>query len=172
MNETTTQMDERDIEILQAVAESGTGSPETIQERTGIPKSTVHYRINRLKEKGVVKNDLFDLDLEKLGLRITVITEVLATFHEGYHETVGEKLGDITGVNHVYFTMGDTDFVVIARLTDREMVEQLVERYESIEEVERTSSKFVITTVKDQQNPVLDYDIETLLGTGAALDTE
>ena len=165
-------MDERDLEILMAIAEAGTGSPEAIQERTGIPKSTVHYRINRMKEEGVVRNDLFDLDLETLGLRITVISEVMATFHEGYHETVGEKLGDIEGVNQVYFTMGDTDFVVIARLTDREMVEQLVERYEAIEEVERTSSKFVITTVKDQQRPILDYEMETLLGAGTPIGEE
>ena len=157
-------MDQRDVEILLAVAEAGTGSPEVIQERTGIPKSTVHYRINRLKEEGVVENDLFDLDLEKIGLKITVISEVMANYGRGYHTEVGRKLGDIEGVNQVYFTMGDTDFVVIARLTDREMVETLIEEYESIDEVERTSSKFVVTTVKDQQRPVLDYEPETLLG--------
>ena len=165
-------MDRRDVEILLAVAEAGTGSPEVIQERTGIPKSTVHYRINRLKEEGIVENDLFDLDLEKLGLHITIISEIMASYEEGYHETVGTKLGEIEGVNQVFFTMGDTDFVVIARLTDREMVERLVERYEAIDEVERTSSQFVITTVKDQQRPVLDYEPGTLLGEDADEDEE
>lgn len=155
-------MDERDLEILMAIAELGTGSPEAIQEETGIPKSTVHYRLTKLREDGVIENDLYDLDLENVGLKITVITEVMATYKQGYHETVGEKLGEVEGVNQVYFTMGDTDFVVISRLTDREMVERLVEDFEAIDEVERTSSKFVITTVKEEANALRDYDVETL----------
>lgn len=163
-------MDERDLRILTAVAEAGTGSPDAIEAETGIPKSTVHYRIEKLREQGVIENDLFDVDLEKVGLDITVISEVMATFEEGYHETVGQKLGEIEGVTQVYFTMGDTDFVVIARLTDREMVERLVAAYESIDEVERTSSKFVITTVKDESNPLCDHDVETLLAANEAAE--
>lgn len=156
-------MDKRDLEILKAIAELGTGSPEAIQEETGIPKSTVHYRINKLREDGVVENDLFDLDLDAVGLPITVISEVDASYEESYHDRVGRELGDIEGVTQVYFTMGDTDFVVIARLTDREMVEELIEAYESIEEVVRTSSKFVITTVKDETNPLKEFSSDTLL---------
>ncbi|WP_160134272.1 Lrp/AsnC family transcriptional regulator [Halococcus salsus] len=156
-------MDERDLRILQAAAELGTGSPEAIAAHTEIPKSTVHYRITQLKERGVVTNDLLDVDPEKLGLEITVVTEVIADYQQDYHETVGEELAAIEGVNQVYFTMGDTDFVVIAHLTDREMVHELVAEYEAIDEVVRTSSQFVIGTVKQQSNPVNDFELETLL---------
>ncbi len=156
-------MDEKDIRILTAIARDGTASPDEIENATGIPKSTVHYRLNQLREAGVIENDLYDINLEKVGLSITLISEIWAEFGEGYHDTVGEKLAAVEGVNQVYFTMGDTDFVVIAHLANREMVETLVEDYESIDEIERTSSKFVITTVKDEQNPLNDFDVETLV---------
>lgn len=156
-------MDRRDLEILQAIAERGTGSPEVIEAETDIPKSTVHYRVKKLREEGVITNDRYDVDLEKVGLEITVISEVMAQYERGYHARVGEKLGEVEGVNQVYFTMGDTDFVVISKLTGREMVERLIEDFEAIDEVERTSSKFVITTVKDESNPLKDYDIDKLL---------
>ncbi|WP_254531304.1 Lrp/AsnC family transcriptional regulator [Natrinema gelatinilyticum] len=156
-------MDEKDIRILTAIAKDGTASPDKIEDTTGIPKSTVHYRLNRLRESGVIENDLYDIDLEKVGLSITLISEVWAEFEEGYHDLVGEKLAAVEGVNQVYFTMGDTDFVVIAHVANREMVETLVEDYEAIEEIERTSSKFVITTVKDERNPLNDFDVETLV---------
>ncbi|MDS0473800.1 Lrp/AsnC family transcriptional regulator [Natrinema sp. 1APR25-10V2] len=156
-------MDEKDIRILTAIARDGTASPDEIEDATGIPKSTVHYRLNQLREAGVIENDLYDIDLEKVGLSITLISEIWAEFGEGYHDTVGEKLAAVEGVNQVYFTMGDTDFVVIAHLANREMVETLVEDYEAIDEIERTSSKFVITTVKDEQNPLNDFDVETLV---------
>lgn len=156
-------MDERDIRILKAVAELGTGSPEAIATQTEIPKSTVHYRISQLKESGILTNELLDVDLDKIGLEITIVTEVIADYQEGYHDTVGERLADIEGVNQVYFTMGDTDFIVIAHLTDREMVNRLIMEYKSIDKVVRTSSQFVIGTVKDNSNPIGDFKLETLL---------
>lgn len=155
-------MDERDVRILSAVAEEGTMSPEKLESATGIPKSTIHYRLDQLRDAGVVLDDLGNIDLKSVGLSITIISEVWAQFEEGYHETVGEKLAGVEGVNQVYFTMGDTDFVVIAHLANREMVERLVEEYEAIDEIRRTSSKFVITTIKDEQNPLNDYETETL----------
>ena len=170
-------IDARDIEILLAIATEQSPSTERIHESTGIPKSTVHYRLNSLKEDGVVTDDLFNLDLEEVGLEITIISEIWAEFDEGYHDRVGQQLSDIEGVNQVYFTMGDTDFVVIARLSSRDSVVDLVERYESIDEIKRTSSKFVITAIKDQ-TPIgllADYEQETLLeahgiGTDAATE--
>lgn len=128
-------MDERNIRILQAVADLGTGSPDEISEYTDIPKSTVHYRLTKLKEDGIVTDDLFDVDLEKLGLEITVISEVIAEYEEQYHDEVGKKLAAVEGVNQVYFTMGDTDFVVIAHLSDRKMVQRLISDYEMIDEI-------------------------------------
>lgn len=158
-------LDERDIKILCAIAEHESSNTEEIHEATGIPKSTVHYRIQSMKEDKIIKNDLFEIDREKLGLEITIISEVWAEFGEGYHEQIGKKLAEINGVNQVYFTMGDTDFVVIARLTSRDMVEGLVEEYEAIDEISRTSSKFAITTIKENTNigMIRDYDEEMLL---------
>jgi DNA-binding Lrp family transcriptional regulator len=157
-------MDEKDLRILTAIAREETGSAERIEAATGIPKSTVHYRLQQLRENGVIRNGLYDVDLDKLGLSITLISEVWAEFEEGYHETVGEKLAAVEGINQVYFTMGETDFVVIAHVANRSMVEDLVESYEAIDEINRTSSKFVITTVKDEPNPLNDFALETLVG--------
>jgi DNA-binding Lrp family transcriptional regulator len=147
-------VDARDLEILKAVYELGDPSPKRIEEETGIPKSTVHYRLNKLRERGIIRNDLYELDLEAIGFRVTVITEVLAEYEHGYHES---------GVSNVYFTMGDTDFIVVAHLPDSTFVRRLVEAYESIEGVVRTSSTLAIETIKEEQNPLITYDLETLV---------
>jgi hypothetical protein len=75
-------------------------------------------------------NDLFDLDLQAFNLEIKFISEVIAEYDEQYHERAGNKLAEIEGVNQVYFTMGDTDFFVIANLSDRKMIREVVEEYE------------------------------------------
>lgn len=163
-------MDEKDIQILYTALTEKITSPERLAEVTEIPKSTVHYRLENLQEEGVIENDLFDVDLEKLGLSLRVISEVMAEYEKGYHEEVGERLAEIEGVNQVYFTMGDTDFVVVATLSSRDMVEELVAQYEAIDAVTRTSSKFVITTVKESEHPLTDFELETLFQEVGALD--
>lgn len=156
-------MDERDVEILKTIADTGDPSPKAIEAATGIPKSTVHYRIEKLRDQGVIEDDLYSIDITALGLDLTIISEVTATYREGYHEEVGRKLSAIEGVSQVYFTMGDTDFIVVANLADRTMVEDLIAAYERIDEVERTSSSFTITTIKDERTPLRNYDLETLV---------
>jgi len=155
-------MDERDITILKAISDLGTGSPERIHEETDIPVSTIHYRLNNLREAGVIEDDLYDLDLEALGLGVTVIVEILANYSDSYDD-VAEELLEIEGVTQAYFTMGETDFVVIARLSDSEKVERLIREFEAIEEVERTNSTFVIDPLRDGQRVLQSYSLETLI---------
>ncbi|MFC6734066.1 MULTISPECIES: Lrp/AsnC family transcriptional regulator [unclassified Haladaptatus] len=167
-------MDERDIEILKVLFELGDPSPKQIAAETGVPKSTVHYRLGKLREAGILKNDLYDVDLTEAGLGITVITEVMAEYEEDYQKTTGEKLAAIEGVSGVYFTMGDTDFVVIAHLPNSQFVSRLINSYEAVDGVSRTSSKFVITTIKNEPNPFNNYSLDTLqsvdLSTSGAFD--
>lgn len=155
-------MDGRDVEILKTIADLGEPSPKAIEEETGIPKSTVHYRLESLREEGVIEDDLYNIDMEKLGLGHTVVSQVTAEYAEGYHNEVGKKLAAIEGVNQVYFTMGDIDFVVIVNLDGHQMVEDLISAYEDIDEVERTSTSSVITTIKNEQTPLRDFELETL----------
>lgn len=155
-------MDERDVRLLKAIADLGTGSPEKLHEETDIPVSTIHYRLNNLREEGVVVNDLYDLDLDELGLGVTVVLEVL-TSYEGSYEYVGEKISDVDGVTQTFFTMGETDFMVIARLPHSDDVERLISDFEAIEEVDRTNSTFVVARPQDVSRPLTSYDLDTLL---------
>ena len=155
-------MDERDVRLLKAIADLGTGSPERLHEATDIPVSTIHYRLNNLREAGVIENDLYDIDLESFGLGVTVVVEVLADY-QGTYEEFGEKLLAVEGVTQAYFTMGETDFILVAHLTDREMVERLISDFEAIDEVERTYSTFVVSTLRDSHRVLQSYSLDTLV---------
>ena len=155
-------MDERDITLLKAISDLETGSPERLHEETGIPVSTIHYRLNNLREEGVITNDLYDIDLDAFGLGVTVVVEVFADY-TGSHHGVSEKIMAIEGVTKAYFTMGETDFVVIARLSDSDVVERLINDFESIEEIDRTNSTFVISTLRDSHRALQSYSLETLI---------
>ncbi|GAB7090706.1 Lrp/AsnC family transcriptional regulator [Halorubrum luteum] len=155
-------MDERDVRLLKAIADLGTGSPEQLHEETDIPVSTIHYRLNNLRDAGVIENDLYDFDHEELGLGVTVIVEVLADY-DGPYEEFAEQLLTVEGVTQAFFTMGETDFVVIARLSSSDTVERLISDFERIPQVERTNSTFTVATLRDEPRAPSTYDLETLV---------
>ena len=155
-------MDERDIRLLKAISDLGTGSPERLHEETDIPVSTIHYRLNNLREAGIIQNDLYDIDLEEVGLDVTVLVKLLTDYH-GTHHDFEEKILEVEGVSQAYFTMGETDFVVVAHLPDRELVEQLITDLERIDEVRGTNSTFVVSTLRHSSRAFENYELETLL---------
>ncbi|ERH12728.1 MAG: transcriptional regulator [halophilic archaeon J07HB67] len=155
-------MDERDVEILKAISDLETGSIERVSETTGIPVSTIHYRLNNLREAGVIENDLYDLDLDELGLGVTVVLEVLTSYDDG-HEAMGEEISGVEGVTKVFFTMGETDFVVIARLPDSDDVERLISDFEALDHVDRTNSTFVVAHERDTSRPLQSYSEASLV---------
>ena len=154
-------MDERDVRLLKAISDVGTGSPERLHEETQIPVSTIHYRLNNLREEGVIENDLYDLDHEALGLGVTVIVEVLASYEGPYEEFAAELLA-VEGFTQSFFTRGETDFVVLARLSSSDTVERLISDFEAIPEVERTTSTFTIAALRDEPRAPATYDLDTL----------
>jgi DNA-binding Lrp family transcriptional regulator len=154
-------MDERDVRLLRAIADLGTGSPEKLHEETDIPVSTIHYRLNNLRDEGVITNDLYDLDLEAVGLGVTVVVEILADL--GEREVVERELLDIEGVTHLFSTMGETDFIAVARLPDADQVGRLIDDFEHVATVERTNSTFVIEAIHEDARALGSYDLETLL---------
>jgi DNA-binding Lrp family transcriptional regulator len=156
-------LDEKDVRILHAIGQERTTQSERLGEATAIPPQTVYYRRRKLREEGVLQGDLADVDLESVGLPVTVISDVDAEFDRGYHEEVGQKLADIDGVNQVYFTMGDTDFVVVSHLVSHDNVVDLVEAFESIPEITRTNSTLAVSTIKAGDSPLVDYDVDTLV---------
>lgn len=154
-------MDERDVRLLKAIADLGTGSPEKLNDETGIPVSTVHYRLKRLREQGVIENDCCDFNLDELGLGVTVILEVLAPYGDDY-DGLAETLLAIEGVTNMYFMLGEMDFVAIARLSDADEVERLVKDFNAVPAVERTFSKLVINTHREDSRALGSYSLETL----------
>ena len=158
----TASMDERDLAILKAISELGTGSPEQIHEETDIPVSTVHYRLNNLREAGIIENDLYDIDLDALGLGVTVLVEVLADY-AGAHSDVADEIAALEGVTTLLSTMGETDFVAVAHLPDEDAVGRLLREFEEISAVERTNSTYVIETLYDDARALSSYSLETLV---------
>lgn len=144
----TRGLDETDVEILKRLEESSDRNLEELAEELDCSPSTIHYRIAKLKEEGVITEVSADLDPAAFGLDTLVLTEVTVSHEGGYADEIGEALTEIAGVNAVYYTMGDVDFVVIAQVQDREQLYEMIDAIVTIDGVDETSSRFVIRELK------------------------
>ena len=62
------QLDDKDTQILELLIEDARASTKSIADRLGIPRVTVHDRIKRLQDRGVIDKFTVKISHEKLGL--------------------------------------------------------------------------------------------------------
>lgn len=141
------ELDETDIELLECVEDDFDVNLDTLADELDLSKSAIHYRLNKLKDAGVIEGVTADLNPSPFGLEMVAITELSVTHEHGYSESLGTELADLDGVEQVYYTMGDVDFVAISRVQDRDQMNQVIENMVAIEGVNETSSRFVMDEI-------------------------
>jgi DNA-binding Lrp family transcriptional regulator len=145
-------LDETDLAILELIEADFDVSLETVAQKLDLSKSAVHYRVKKLKKNEVIRSVTADVDPFALGLEMVAITDVTVSHEEGYSENIGGDLMAIPGIEEVYYTMGDIDFVAISRVQTREQLNNLIEEVVAIDGVNETSSKFVMEEFHDIRN--------------------
>jgi len=158
-------LDEVDLELLERIEADFDVSLDTLADELDLSRSAVHYRLEQLRERGVVEGVTADLDPTAFGLDMVAITEVSVTHEEGYSENIGTELADLDGVEQVYYTMGDVDFVVVSRVQNRSQMHDVIESMVGIDGVDETSSRFVMDEIqtRPQVAPVLSEESRSAL---------
>lgn len=156
-------LDENDLEIIRELEQNDEKNLEELADELDLSKSTIHYRLNRLKENGVITDISADIDPRSLGLAMVVITEVNVSHERGYADDIGDGLVDIDGVQQVYYTMGDVDFVVISRVQNHDQMNEVIDDIVAIEGVNETSSRFVMRELKNE-NRILENMSDEMIG--------
>ncbi len=142
-------VDEIDREILRILQSDARTTREQIAKRLKLSKSTVHYRVRKLEDAGIIEGYYAKLNPSKLGKGYEAVTLVRAKFTPSYHEKLGQKLAELPGVWAVYFTFGDNDFTIMTRGVGRDDLMSAIENLTKIRGIERTSSQLVVKTIKE-----------------------
>lgn len=137
-------LDETDIQLLERIEDDHEINLADLADELDLSKSAIHYRLNKLKDGNVVTSVSADIDPLQLGLNMLIITDVYASHEVDYAEDIGTALTNIDGVFEVYYTMGDVDFVTLARVQTREQMNELLNEIVSVGGVNETSSRFVM----------------------------
>ena len=124
-------MDGLDVEILQRLSQDARKSYLEIARELNVANATVHERISKLKEKGILKGFYTRMSAEKLGRPITAFVGLITSQNKQLHRLV-ERLKQIEEIEEAHTVTGKYDFLIKLRARSNDELQELLNRIGSI----------------------------------------
>jgi Lrp/AsnC family transcriptional regulator for asnA, asnC and gidA len=142
------KVDELDISIIKELQDDARKSYREIADRLNVAEGTVYNRVHKLREIGVIKRFIPDLDFSKLGYDLTAVIGVVV---EGGHlPEIEEKISREPNTTAVYDVTGDYDALIVAKFKDRSSLNDFVKKILAMEYVKHTYTMLVLNVVKEE----------------------
>tara|TARA_B100000683_G_C12474392_1_gene548948 strand:+ start:136 stop:609 length:474 start_codon:yes stop_codon:yes gene_type:complete len=142
------KLDDLDKKILEKLLSDSRTSYQEIARDLIVSGGTIHVRINKMKEAGVIKGSKLVLDVGKLGLEFQAFVGINLVNARDY-KTVLEKLKDFPEIVEVHYTTGGFSlFAKTLTKNSKEFHLFLIEKLQSIQEIQSTE------TIISLDNPV------------------
>jgi len=146
-------IDETSLNVIRELLRDARLSFREVARRIGISSGTVASRVRELERNGVIKKYTVQLDHEKMGYELTVITEIIVS--GGRVMEVGEKIAAYPETTGVYNVTGESDIMVIAKFKTRQKLSDFTKNITKMPHVERTETHLVLNTLKENYDRLI-----------------
>ena len=102
-------IDELDLKLIQKMMENADHSYAELGEELFVSAGTIHVRIKKLTEMGVIKNKILKVDYKKIGLDVVAFVGVYLE-KSSLYDSVAKQLKKIPqDKDYEYFFRGHSD---------------------------------------------------------------
>lgn len=140
-------LDEIDKQILRILQDNARTSYREIQEQLGISIGTIHNRIAKLKENGIIEGYTIRLNNVKLGYKLTFLIRI--NVDGKYTEEILNEIAQIPEVCSIFHTTGDQSAALICRFKESEDVHKFIRELNQKEYITRTNSNMILKEYKN-----------------------
>lgn len=140
-------IDELDERILKILLLEGRSSAREMGARLHVSTSTVTARIEKLRERQILRGFTANIDFQKLGYELTAVTEIIVS--KGKLLEMEKEIAKFPEVCAVYDVTGEIDAIVVSKCRNREDLSRFTKELLAMPFIERTNSHVVLTTVKE-----------------------
>ncbi len=120
-------IDERDLEIIAALQEDARATYADIARRVGMSPSTVHDRVRKLEEAGVIKAYKAVVDPEAVGLFVTALVAVMP-LDPKQPDDLPERVQELAEVEDCFSVAGEANCILKVRTRTTSDLEDLLRR--------------------------------------------
>lgn len=128
-NDDSTELDAFDYRILQRWQADTRLPAKTIADEVGLSVAAVQRRLKRLRDSGVIRREVAELDPRPLKLPVTCVVMVdLERESAADLERFRRKMLAAAEVQQCYYVTGQSDFVLIVLVSDMEAYDSFTRR--------------------------------------------
>jgi len=152
--EKNTHLDQTDYQILSILMENATLPYTEVAKIVAVSTGTVHVRMKKMEEMGIVKGARLIIDYPKLGYDITAFLGIYLQQSSFYNQAAAQ-LKEIPEVIELHYTTGNYNMFVKISCKDTQHLRKIlhdkiqkvtgIERTETIISLENTFSRNVST---------------------------
>jgi len=145
-------IDKKDENILYELKKNARDTTKNIGKTVKIPRITVHDRIKKMVDNGVIKSFTVIPDYKKIGLLCTAF--IFVSFQSDVNisqRELAKRIALLPNVFEVHIISGEYDLLIKVRGTSLEEIGKLiVDKLRSIKGVGRTLTCTCFETVKEE----------------------
>jgi len=144
------KIDEKDAKILEILKEHAEYTTRQIAKKTLLPTTTIHNRIKKLKEGGIIKKFTVELDHSKIDKGFLVYVLISASIEKLKEKKktqydLAKELRRMPFIERADIVSGGTDLVAIVRVKDVEEFDKiLLGKIQLLDGIQNTQSLIVI----------------------------
>lgn len=133
-------IDKTDLKILEILIQDAKKPYTEVAKKVFVSQGTVHVRMNKMQEAGIVEKTTLKINYAKLGFDITAFIGIYLE-KSALYEQVLEKLKQIPEITNIHYTTGNYSMFVKIHCRDtNHLKEVLHEKMQQVEGIERTET--------------------------------
>lgn len=147
------KVDELDLKIIRELQKDARQSYRDIASKVKVAEGTVYNRVNKLRDIGVIKGFILNIDYSKLGYDLTALMGIVV---EGGHlPEIEETISREPNVSAVYDVTGEYDAIIVAKFKSRSDLNDFIKNLLAMDNVRRTYTMIVLNILKEEHGVII-----------------
>lgn len=134
------EIDNTDLKILEILMQDAKRPYTEVARKVNVSQGTVHVRMNKMEEAGILEKTTLRINYTKLGYDITAFIGIYLE-KSALYDKVLAKLKDIPEITNIHYTTGNYSMFVKIHCRDtNHLKEVLHDKMQQVEGIERTET--------------------------------
>lgn len=137
---TNYEIDKTDEKILEILLQDAKRPYTEVAKRANVSQGTVHVRMNKMEEAGIVEKNTLKINYARLGYDITAFIGIYLE-KSALYDKVLEKLKNIPEITNIHYTTGNYSMFVKIHCRDTNHLKQVLhDKMQQVEGIDRTET--------------------------------
>ncbi|NJM93647.1 MAG: winged helix-turn-helix transcriptional regulator [Cytophagales bacterium] len=149
------EIDNIDLKILSILSKDAKMPYTEVAKKVFVSGGTVHVRMRKMEEMGIIQGTTLNMDYTKMGFDITAFLGIYLEKSSLYDEVI-EQLKDIPEIVKIHYTTGNYNIFLKVHCRDtKHLKEVLHDKIQKVEGIERTET---MISLEESLNRHIQFD--------------